>query len=94
MEQASSDAVREDLLAILDGAAGSKSLNYLKGLVMDPAHPLHDAGIRSLGRWPNPDAAGIWLELLKKEGAGPEDLEAAVKGLARCVGEQNPDLAV
>ncbi len=89
LQAAPDDAAREDLLAILDGAAGTNSLGYLESLVTDPAHPLHAAAVHSLSRWPDFAAGEVWLKLLGTANPADDDLQAAEKGIIRIVTQKS-----
>ncbi len=89
LETAPNDAAREDLLAIIDGVAGTKSLAYLERPALDPAHPLHAAAVRSLSRWPDFAAGEIWLKLLATENLADDHLPAAEKGIIRIITQES-----
>ena len=82
------DASRKNLLVILDGIAGPKSLAYLDKLIRDPGHPLHNDAIRSLSRWPSFAAGDVWLTVLRED-ASPGDIKAAQKGLIRILSQSS-----
>ena len=89
LQSAASDQGREDLLVILDGIAGAKSLAYLEGLVVEPAHPLRAVAIRSLARWPDFAAGEVWMKMAKDGNSSAEDLVMARNGLIRIITQKS-----
>ena len=83
LDSAPDDEAREALLAVLDGAACDGALSYLKKIIGDPENTLRGAAIRALARWPEFGAGGAWLDLIATEGATPEIIEAAQRGVIR-----------
>ncbi len=83
LDSAADDEAREALLAVLDGAACGGALSYLKTIVKDPENALRPAAMRSLARWPQFEAGDVWLEVLAGDGATPDDIAAAQRGVVR-----------
>ncbi len=74
LESAPNDEAREALLAIVDGVAGNESLRYLENILVQDAHPLREAALRAMARWPKFEAGQAWLTILEKGMARSETL--------------------
>lgn len=85
LESASSDQVRQDLLAIADSVAGDTLMIYISELLEDPSSDLRPAAIKVLSRWPNMDAGELWIKMATVSGASASDIKAAQSGLSRIV---------
>ena len=80
---ASSDAIRQDLLAIADAVAGDALMGYLNELFEDQSSALRPAAIKVLSRWPTMDSGALWIEIATATEASSSDIKAAQAGLAR-----------
>ena len=81
---ASSDEIRQDLLAIADAVAGDALMDYLKKLLEDRSSTLRSAAIKVLSRWPT-DSGALWIQIATATNASASDIKAAQTGLARIV---------
>ena len=82
---ASSDEIRQDLLAIADAVAGDALMDYLKKLLEDRSSTLRSAAIKVLSRWPTMDSGALWIQIATATNASASDIKAAQTGLARIV---------
>jgi len=78
-----SDESKGKLISILDGIACKKTLDYVKGLALDPDSQVKADAIRVLSRWPGIDAGEVWLDIAMSEKATPEDISKAETALKK-----------
>ncbi len=82
MRAATSNQLRRDVLAILDGNSGAASAAYLQELILS-GHELRPDALRSLQRWTDISGGDVWLALAMDKDALVKDQTTARNGIIR-----------
>ncbi|GAB5561477.1 MAG: hypothetical protein SynsKO_31240 [Synoicihabitans sp.] len=79
---AESDALRRDVLVILDGNSGAEAADYLADLILT-GHDLRPDALRALQRWTDISGGDVWLKIERDPNASEREKISARTSIVR-----------